>query len=642
MRIFGAVQRFRGPLLVLLARLGAVVIVYSLLRITFVLLNHDSFPNVPFAAFWGGLRFDLSALAWINLPWVVLCLLSPVEVGWYARTKKIVFHCVNAVGFFFACSDLEYYKFTLKRSTADIFGIMSGGGDTGNLASVFITDYWYIVLLFLACIALAEVGYRYAARLKQDGSITKARQVIWRVVAIAILVLCSRGGVQLIPLGVMNAADHVSPVYFPVVLNTPFTIMMTIGKPVVEEKNYMDQAEADRLWPVTHRYDGRHASTLGDTVLFAGDKNEAIPVPRWGMHLHKPNVVLIILESFSAAYSAKLSGGASYMPFLDSMMDRSLNFTKAYANGRRSIDGVPAITAAIPELMEEAFITSSYAQTRFTSIASVLGAEGYRTSFFHGGRNGTMGFDSFAKSAGYERYVGMNEYPNETDYDGSWGIWDRPFLQFFAKELTKEQQPFFSTVFTLSSHHPYHLLPEDAKRFAGGTLPIHASLRYTDDALRQFFATARKEPWFSNTLFVITADHTADIDRTGQHYTEATDYHVPLLYYMPGGTIEQENDRVTQHIDILPTILDLIGYSKPFFCFGGSALREERMPCMVTASTGTYLIVDAKGAFLLGAKELGDGVIGSHNARKDSLERQLQAAVQQFHNHLLKNELALP
>ena len=642
MRIFGAVQLLRGPLLVLIARLGAVLLIYSLLRGAFVFLNHDSFPNVPFTAYWGGLRFDLSALAWLNMPWVVLCLLSATEEGWYARAKKYVFHFVNAVGFFFACADLEYYKFTLKRSTADIFGIMSGGGDTGNLASVFVKDYWYIVLIFIACIALAEVGYRSAARWNQEGNITKARQVVWRVVAIVILVLCSRGGMQLIPLGVMNAADHVTPAYFPVVLNTPFTIMMTIGKPVVEEKNFMGQAEADRLWPVVHRYDGRHALLLGDTALFAGDKNGAVPVPRWGMDLHKPNVVLIILESFSAAYSERLAGGEGFMPFLDSLMDRSLNFTKAYANGRRSIDGVPAITAAIPELMEEAFITSSYAQSRFTSIANVLASEGYRTSFFHGGRNGTMGFESFAKSAGYERYVGMNEYPDQKDYDGSWGIWDRPFLQFFAKELSKEPQPFFSTVFTLSSHHPYHLLPEDEKRFGGGKLPLEASLRYTDDALRRFFSTARKEAWFGNTLFVLTADHTADIDRTGQHYSEATDYHVPLLYYMPGGTIAKANDRVTQHIDILPTTLDLIGYAKPFFCFGGSALRKERMPCMVTASTGTYLIVDGKGAFLLGAKQLADGVIGSNDTRKDSLERQLQAAVQQFHNHLLKNELALP
>lgn len=614
-------HRFRGPLLVFLLRLGALTVIYALLRVAFVLLNHEAFPNVPFAAYWGGIRFDLSALAWLNAPWVLLCIISANESGWYARVKRTVFHLANAAGFFFACADLEYYKFTLKRSTADIFGIMAGGGDTSSLASVFLKDYWYIVVLFLLCIVLAEVGYRRALRLNKEGGITKVHQVVWRVVAAGIIVLCSRGGLQLMPIGILNAGEHVAPVYFPVVLNTPFTIMMTIGKPMVERKNYMSAAEADKLWPVWHEYHQGHMPNR----------------PKLGT-----NVVVVVLESFSAAYSKKLAGGEGYMPFLDSLMDRSLNFTKAYANGRRSIDGIPAITASIPELMDEAFITSSYAQNRFTSLASLLVSEGYSTSFFHGGRNGTMGFDGYAKSAGYQRYVGMNEYPNETDYDGSWGIWDRPFLQFFAQELSKEHEPFFSTVFTLSSHHPYHLLPQDEKRFQGGDLPIHASLRYTDDALREFFGRASTEPWFSNTLFIITADHTADIDRTGQNYTEATDYHVPLLYFMPEVITPSERMRVTQHIDILPTVLDLIGYEEPFFSFGGSALREESMPCMVTASTATYLIVDQKGALQIAAVQLNDGQIASGDARKDSLERQLQAAVQQFHNHLIDNTLAVP
>lgn len=637
MCIFGAVQRFRGPLLVLLTRLGAVVLIYTLLRVAFVLLNRDSFPNVPFTAYWGGVRFDLSALAWLNLPWVLLCLISPTDQGWYARAKKIVFHFVNAVGFFFACSDLEYYKFTLKRSTADILGIMTGGGDTSNLASVFVKDYWYIVLIFLACIALVEIGYRYAARLKQDGAIPKLRHVTWRLVAVGIVVLCSRGGVQLIPINVMNAADHVPPPYFSVVLNTPFTIMMTVGKPVVEEKNYMTLEEADRLWPVVHTYD----SPWNDTVV----DPTAPPSPVW----HRPwvpaktNVVLIILESFSAAYSAELSKGDGYMPFLDSLMGKSLTFTRAFANGRRSIDGIPAITASIPELMDEAFITSTYAQTPFTSLASVLANKGYATSFYHGGRNGTMGFDAFAKSARYERYVGMNEYPNQTDYDGSWGIWDWPFLQFLANDLDKEQQPFFSTVFTLSSHHPYHLLPSDAARFAGGTQKIHHSLRYTDDALRQFFASATTTSWFKNTLFVITADHTADLDRNGQHYSEATDYWIPLLYFMPSNIAPGMNDRVTQHIDILPTVLDLIGHDEPFFSFGSSALRSERAPMAVTHTTGSYLAIDSTGLLRFdGVNAEAPPIVMTLVPDTHVKERTLKAAIQQFNNRLLKNELTVP
>ena len=608
---------FRGPLTVLLARLGVVLVIYTLLRLLFVGLNASAFPNVPASAYFGGVRFDLSAIAWLNMLWALLFLVKPDARGWSGAVQKLVFHLVNAIGFFFNSVDLAYYHFTLKRSTADLFGIMNAGGDTANLAPVFVRDYWYVVMIFLACITLAEVGYRWAARFMREDGPQLWRRLTWRAVAISLIVIASRGGLQLMPLGVLSAGSYAPPAYFPVVLNTPFTMMMSLGKPVIEEKNYMAQKEADTLWPVVHEYNDRTHTPMPIVVS-----------------ARRPNVVLIILESFSAAYSAKLSGGDGYMPFLDSLMGQSLNFTKAYANGRRSIDGIPAITASIPELMDEAFITSNYAQTPFTSIASVLAADGYATSFYHGGRNGTMGFDGFAKSAGFQRYVGKNEYPDPKDDDGSWGIWDEPFLQFFARDLSKEKQPFMSCVFTLSSHHPYELKTEDATRFAGGPLPIHKTLEYTDDALRKFFATARTQPWFDQTLFVITADHTADIDRSGQHYTAATDYWIPLLYYMPAAIEPQHSERVTQHIDILPTALDLVGYDKPFFSFGSSALRDERMACAVSHSTGAYLVIDAHGAQRFKSDDLGDEKLLPR-------KKQVMAAVQQFNNHLLRNELVV-
>lgn len=611
----------RGPLTVLLARLGTVLLIYTLLRLAFVALNAASFPNVPASAYAGGVRFDLSALAWLNILWGLLFMVKPGAKGWFGVVQKLVFHAVNAVGFFFNCADLAYYHFTLKRSTADLFGIMSAGGDIGNLAPVFVRDYWYVVVIFLACIALAEVGYRWAGRfLKEDGP-QLWKRIVWRLVAVVVFAVGSRGGLQLMPLGVLDAGNYAPPAYFPVVLNTPFTIMMSLGKPVIEEKNYMAKDEANRLWPVVHHYNDRINTPMSLTLS-----------------AQRTNVVFIILESFSSAYSGRLNGEEGYMPFLDSLMGQSLYFTRAFANGRRSIDGIPAITASMPELMDEAFITSNYAQTPFTSIANVLAKKGYATSFYHGGRNGTMGFDGFAKSAGFARYVGQNEYPDPKDSDGHWGIWDQPFLQFFARDLSKEQQPFMSCVFTLSSHHPYDLKPEDATRFAGGPLPIHRTLQYTDDALRQFFATARMLPWFDNTLFVITADHTADIERTGQHYSDATDYWVPLLYYMPRAIAPVAKEQVTQHIDIVPTVLDIIGHNEPFFSFGSSALRTERMACMMTASTGQYIAVDGEGTLRYSARELESGEVPPLE-RDRVLRRNLQAAVQQFNNRLLARKL---
>jgi hypothetical protein len=608
-------------------RFGALVAIYSLLRVAFVLLNRGSFPDVPFAAFLGGVRFDLSALAWLNLPWLLMCLISPVERGWFAAAKRMAFHAVNAVGFFFACADIEYFKFTLKRSTADLFGIMAGGNDVASLATVFALDYWHIVLLFVVCLGLAEAGYRLGTRAIREGKSHWARQLGWRVVVIGLVVITTRGGLQLIPIGPMNAADHAQPRFAPVVLNTPFTMLTSYGKPVVAELRYMTDEEADALWPVVHEpASGGTGARLLDSTL-----------------VQKPNVVVIILESFSAAYSAKLSGGADCMPFLDSLMGKGLAFTHAYANGRRSIDGIPAITASLPEWMDEALITSSYLQSPFTALGGVLAEAGYATSFYHGGRNGTMGFDTYASAAGYQRYVGMNEYPDAKDYDGNWGIWDRPFLDFFARELGQQQQPFHSVVFTLSSHHPYQLPAGEEARFPQGAHRIEATLRYTDDALRRFFDTARSEPWFRNTLFVVTADHTADLDRTGQQYSEAVDYWVPLVFYWPAAIAPRMEDHIAQHIDILPTVLDITGQSEPYISFGASLAHGQGRGLVVLRSMGYWYGITTEGVFCFNGEHLVPTAV-KHPLPLDADApelRRLKAAIQQFTGRMARNQLTL-
>ena len=167
------------------------------------------------------------------------------------------------------------------------------------------------------------------------------------------------------------------------------------------------------------------------------------------MPMHKKNVFVIILESFSSEHIGALTHqignkNTDFTPFLDSLAEKSLVF-EGFANGKRSIEGIPAILASLPTWMTEDFITSQYSSNKFNSLASILKAEGYNTSFFHGGKNGTMGFDAFSKSAGFEFYYGKNEYPDQSDFDGSWGISDEPYLQYIAKTLNTTPEPFLGS-----------------------------------------------------------------------------------------------------------------------------------------------------------------------------------------------------
>ena len=616
-----------APLLRVFATLGTVAMLFSAQRVLFWLLNRDNFPDPPFSAFLGGLRFDASAIAWLFLPWTLALLIRPASNGAWHKAQLVLFHISTVFCFFLNCTDLAYYKFTLKRSTADLLGIAGGGGDLAHLTPAFARDFWYVVIIFLSSLLIAHLGYRSAAR-RWPESVPKPWWG-WRLALIALTVLCSRGGLQYMPLTVLDASHYAPPGHMPLVLNTPFTVMTSIGKPVIVPRTFMPQEEADRLWPVTHRF--------GDHKLISGT----------------PNIAIIVLESFSGTYSALLNGGrAGYMPFLDSLMANGLYCTQAFANGRRSIDGLPAIVAGMPKMMEEAFITSPYADAPFTALPNVLARKGYGTSFYHGGHNGTMGFDAFARSAGYQRYSGRNEYPEPADDDGVWGIRDEPYLRFWANELNRERQPFFSTVFTLSSHHPYKLPPEDAERFKAGTLTIHPTLLYADNALRGFFRTAEKMPWFQNTLFVITADHTADLERNGEQSGSAYDFWIPLAYYMPGVIAPRKETRTTQQIDILPTVLDLIGHEKPFFAFGSSTLREERPPAAVNEGSATWLIVTPRvqlrsdGDRILWHDGIGDSWRPEERTVPDATDMTaahtlLRAAIQQYNTHLLARDMAV-
>ena len=229
--------------------------------------------------------------------------------------------------------------------------------------------------------------------------------------------------------------------------------------------------------------------------------------------------------------------------------------------------------------MDNPFITSNYAQNNFESMASQLNNEGYNTSFYHGGLRGTMGFYSFSKKAGFINYFGMEEYNNNSDFDGSWGIYDEPFMQYFANDLKTKREPFFSTFFSLSSHPPY-TLPNNYKRKLEITnktknTGIRETITYTDFAMRKFFQKIEKENWFKNTIFIITADHTSPESFNIQYNNRIGRYSIPIIIFKGDSSLQGINTNTVQQIDIMPTIYDIINYNKPYFAFGKSMFDES-------------------------------------------------------------------
>jgi phosphoglycerol transferase MdoB-like AlkP superfamily enzyme len=229
-------------------------------------------------------------------------------------------------------------------------------------------------------------------------------------------------------------------------------------------------------------------------------------------------------------------------------------------------------------------------------LPNILAEQGYKSIFFHGGRNGTMFFDVMSAMFGVQSYFGKSEY-GRVDDDGAWGVFDGPFLQRVVVELSRAATPFFSVVFTLSSHNPYKLPESYVYSGPESTSPYLKSISYVDQALKDFFISAAKEPWFENTLFMITGDHTGE-SMDVRFQSELGSYRVPMILYSPSGNIKpRKSTKLVQHADISASVMDYLGLlntSTPPTLIGQSMLSE---------SSSGYVVLKSGEEFILG---LGD------------------------------------
>ena len=562
------------PLIRLFFQVLLLLVCYFISRSIFTLINLEKFDGLTIQEFFRlsffALRYDLSAIVSINGLYFTLLLL-PLPIWRFPVWDKFLqwlFVVTNAIAFAFEISDWAYFPFILKRSTIDVLDMISRKGDFLSLLPHFLVTYWYAPLGF----ALLVFGFyklnKWICR-KTPLSAHPGTRLTWGIgigkavlliLVLGVSVVIMRGGLQLVPIGNGNALQVADNKFVPIVLNTPFSMM----------HSYSGQMEELTLFPPSEL------------------KKYFNPVKDYsGKPFQQKNVVFIILEGFSKEYTG-LGGRTSYTPFLDSLMGHSFVCANAYANALQSAKGIPAILSGVPSLMDEPITTSAYGTNKLTSLPALLRDKGYQTSFYHGGTNGTMGFDIYAANAGFQRYYGRTEYNDESDYDGSWGIWDEPFLQYFAKDLNQTKQPFMSAVFTLTSHDPFEVPQKYKNILPKGKLEVEQTIAYTDLSLRKFFQTASTQPWFNNTLFVLMADHCSP--RTDDKYYSSFNmgmFAIPIIFYAPGdSTLKGHSRELAQQIDILPSVLDYLGYSEKFFAFGNSIFREANPRYVVYEHSG--------------------------------------------------------
>ena len=644
----------------MLCNLVIAYILYFLARIIYLLENYSYFgQGLSFShlieMLGGGLVFDTSAILVTNIPYIVLMLLPwhRKENNTYQQVCKWVFIVINGLALAINLCDSVYFRYTMRRTTTTVFSEFS---NEGNLGSIFLTEtlhHWYLVIAFVLLIwGMWKLYVKTGLEWKRLRPWSYALTVFLSLAAFAPFIVAGiRGGftTAVRPITISNANQYANrPIEAALVLNTPFSIYRTIGKAVFTVPDYyQNEQEMEAIFSAVHN--------LSDSILSRNSSDSLFS---------RKNVVILIVESFGREYIGALNKTLEngqyrgYTPYVDSLIAKSITFSHSYCNGRKSIDGMPSILSSIPMFVEPFFLTPA-SMNHVSGIASILAAEGYQTAFFHGAQRGSMGFQAFSRATGFQDYYGREDYDADTrfggdeDFDGMWAIWDEPFLQYYATKMSEMKEPFMTAVFTASSHHPYAIPEKYQSRYPEEGIVIHKCIRYTDMAIGKFFEKASREPWFNNTIFVLTSDHT-NLSDHAFYETDLGGFCSPIIIYEPGNADRNPMilDKIAQQIDILPTVLGMLHYQKPFFAFGIDVLNTPAEDTWaVNYLNGIYQYVkyghvlqfdgqQTKAVYALSDSLMKQNLIGKI-PQQPQMERELKAIIQQYMTRMTQDKLSV-
>lgn len=638
-------QIWKHPWMVGASNLLLVMVLYTISRLFFFWVNVDLYPNVSVSHLLemlaGGLRFDLTALLYLNslyLLFVLLPLPSTIRNHHnYISTAKWAFWVPNILGFIVNCMDIVYVRFTDRRTTCTVFTEFQNDGNLVSIIWQSMWQYWYVTLFGIALLTLLILCTRkqWLVATPHKTWVYYTAEIVLMLATIYFIVIGIRGGFGKYtrPITISNAMQYTNtPQETAILLNTPFSLMKSLENTMYIHPHYFNDEEIEEVFSPIHTDKIEENGRLGQV-----------------------NVVVLILESFSKEYigfyNQHIDGYNGFTPFLDSLLAQSVTYTHSFASGRKSIDAMPSVLSSIPMLIEP-YIVTPYSTNAVSSLAACLKEEGYATAFFHGAPNGSMGFQAYARSAGFEQYLGMDEYDGIEAFDGTWAIWDEEFLQYYARSMNQMKQPFMTAIFTASSHHPFRVPKQYEGVFPRGTQPIHQCVGYTDYSLREFFAYAKQQDWYENTLFVLTADHTNQVSLP-EYATAKGIFEVPIAFYSPRwnqGNLQIQG--AVSQTDIMPSVLAYLGYSKPFFAFGEDILTQEKKhPYAVCYNHPVYqllsdsLLLQFDGKKVCAAYNYQNDPMLQYNIAEQTntqeMETFLRAYIQQYIYRLTTNQLTI-
>ncbi len=603
------------------------LIIYFLMRVVFgiVYFSNEHFKNTDLLeVFYWGARLDFAALFYINIAFFVFCLaISPLKsLELQKKILLILFSIINLPFIALNFIDLVYYQYNLRRSTTDIFLVL--GGSIHSFATLF-KQYWFVVLVFIiVALLFIIITKKVLRKLKPHEPGRPFMPWLALILVIAVSFALSRGFSNR-PIGPNSSLLYVHPKFQPLVNNSTLNILDSYLRATtqIQKKNYFTQTKLDSIYSVSRQY--RHTASL-----------------------QKRNIVIFVLESFSAGC---LEAGAekAQTPFFDSLLNISTVCTNSYENGHESTKGLSAILVSVTPFLDEPIFMSNYSSLDFNGIGSILKDEGYSTNFFHGAEYDHFNFAKLCKMTGIDQYYSKDTYKHPQHDDGNWGIYDEFFFDYFAQAVSQKKQPFFSVLYNISSHPPFAFPSEKKKEF---TIPGQSaqlnSITYVDNCFKELFANISRQPWYNNTLFVFIADHNLTPKNNQALMTRSL--RIPFFIHDPKKPQKTIITKTAQQLDVVPTVLDMINYSRPFVSFGNSVFRNDE-GFSICRINGVYQLIDS--LTVTGFDEMSnkvvyhyahgkDGNLTNDRYKSDSFSIQknsdrIKAIIQRFNNSLINH-----
>ena len=548
-------------------------------RVIFLFSNLPQlqFNDIPiyFKSFYVALRLDAVVASYLCLP-VFLTIFLPY-IGWVSKIYRNLFFLfigiIATLYSFLSIADIEFYK-----ELGTHLNILSWQPNV--LSREFWQFVWveYPVIYYLFSITtISYLWYKLLTKIirkqkQQSGSFFSS--ISFFIIGFLLIGTFIRGGWQQRPIDWGHAIFSDNPFANQTALNPLFNL----GRSVIQlnsEKNiaklvkYMDNSSALLM---TQKIIKTSGEIFTDSSSF---KREIIK-----SHVIKPNIVLVVLESFLGKYCGSAnSGGIDVTPNLNHMADNGINCTRTIASGKRSAYGLSTILCSWPPLPGFPLISQVESQQEVETVASLLKDIGYSTWFMYGGDADFDNMKGFVLANGFDHLIEQNDFPKNTP-GTMWGVFDEYLFDYAESILDTSQVPVLLTMFTTTNHQPWKIPKQMEKvipHFLNKNKRIKKVMRtmaYTDYIIGEFIEDNRSEAWFQNTIFVFISDH--GINEYSGMYEDPRNAHIPFIIYSPAIiTKSKKINEVTSQIDVLPTLLHLIGYPKPFNLMGTNILSDN-------------------------------------------------------------------